>query len=141
MNDMNQRHRKVQAKVRKPQWWQLYVMIPMLLALFLPEMRLPLTSTEHILAQLGILFLIYGFVQVWLRANRRALMGLDEQQGEWQVRVYTIPPARMPAKSEAPLFRLPAAGLKGVLDNTFEMEVPEEKESVFSGENAVARKV
>ena len=71
-------------------------MIPVLLALFLLEMRLPLTSTEHILAQLGILFLIYGFVQVWLRANRRALMGLDEQQGEWQVRVYTDSPAQCP---------------------------------------------
>jgi len=44
--------------------------LPLLLGLFLPEMRASLTETEHIIAELGILCLVVGFTQLWLRANR-----------------------------------------------------------------------
>ena len=111
-----------------PKWWQLYVMLPILLGLFLVEMRLPLTAFENVAVQLGILLLIYGFIHLWLRANRRALLGLDEEQGEWRVRVYEIPPARLQSRDnvvdvnpESSLFRFPEAGLKGVLSDTFEL--------------------
>ena len=115
------------AKVKKPAWWQVYAMLPVLAAGFLLEMRLPLTNTEHILAQLGILFLIYGFLQAWLKANRRALMGLDEEHGEWRIRVYEIPPAETAhaarsAHRQRPLIQVPETEVKGVLSTTFEMD-------------------
>ena len=45
-------------------------------------MRLPLTDTEHILAQIGIVALMYACVHAWLGANRRALMEPEIEQGE-----------------------------------------------------------
>ena len=117
------------SKKMKPSWWQLYAMLPVLVGLFLLEMRLQLTGTENTLAQLGILGLVYGFMHLWLRANRRALMGLDEEHGEWRARVYEFPPVELPNADGArrrtgarPLLQVPDAGLKGVLSTTFEMD-------------------
>jgi hypothetical protein len=111
---------------RSPQWWQVYVMLPLLVSLFLLEMRLPLTHTEHIVAQLGILFLIYGFIHLWLRANQSAWNGLGEgfdgPRGEWQVKVYEIPPVRLSASKQdaRPLIQVPPE-IDGVLSDTFQM--------------------
>ena len=115
------------AKARKPQWWQLYVMLPMLAGLYLPEMRLRITGTEHIIAQLGILGLIYAFLRIWMQANHRALMGIDEEQGEWRFKVYQLPATgsgagRDGARFARPLLHVPEAGLKGVLSTTFELD-------------------
>ena len=125
------------TKKVEPRWWQVYAMLPVLVGLFLVEMRLPLTDTEHIAAQLGILLLIYGFVHAWLGANRRALMGLDDERGEWRMRVYEFPPAEVtgsgPAASrngDRPMLHIPEAGLKGVLSTTFEID-PYEEASAF----------
>jgi hypothetical protein len=132
------------GNARKPRWWQLYVMLPLLTALFLVEMRLRLTSTEHIIAQLGILGLIYGSVHIWLQANRRALMGLDEEHAEWRVRVYQFPPAALATPSTAQsssgerhTARLPQVEVKGVLSTTFELEMPEKAPDVFSKSDAL----
>ena len=136
------------AKNKKPQWWQLYLTLPLLAGLFLLEMRLPFTSTEHIIAQLGILWLIYASVQVWIKANRRALMGLDEEpderQGEWRIRVLEFPAdglAREASARATPLLHLPEAGLKGVLSTTFEIDdsesnagIPVDSEALYSHE-------
>ena len=51
------------------------------------------TETEHIIAELGILFLIFGFVQLWLRANRSALMNSDPAEAGWRINLYEIPVA------------------------------------------------
>jgi hypothetical protein len=115
------------TRPRSPRWWQLYIMLPLLVGLYLPEMRLHLSRTEHILAQLGILALIYAYLHIWMRANRRALMGLDEELGEWRVRVYEIPSAQLLAGAHrAPGARrrsqLPESEIKGVLSTTFELD-------------------
>jgi hypothetical protein len=115
------------AKAKKPQWWQLYLMLPLLAGLYLPEMRLRITSTEHIIAQLGILGLIYAFLRIWMQANRRALMGIDEDQGEWRFRVYEFPATESSAgrngtRATGPLLHLPEAGVKGMLSTTFELD-------------------
>ena len=136
---MNKQASAKRAKARKPQWWQLYAMLPLLAVLFLLEMRLPFTSTEHIIAQLGLLWLIYWFVQVWMRANRRALMGLDEepdeQEGHWRIRVLEFPATEASAlqgrnRERQPMLHLPESGLKGVLSTTFEMD-ERDSDSVF----------
>ena len=41
------------SETKNPKWWQLYVMLPLLVGLFWPEMQAHLTETEHIIAQLG----------------------------------------------------------------------------------------
>jgi hypothetical protein len=116
----------------RAKWWQLYVMLPLLVGLLWLEMQIPLTPTENVIAQIGILFLIFGFVQLWLSANGSALTGLDEDGGRRRSKLYEIPPV-FPRTlddvedrvSERPMLHIPAAGVKGVLSDTFEWEVPE----------------
>src|SRR5512143_3090320 len=121
------------SETKNPKWWQLYVMLPLLVGLFWPEMRAPLTETEHAIAQLGILCLIFGFVQLWMRANRSALLHMDAEQGNWRIRVYEILPEQPRAAEDTenhlrtrPLLQIPASGLSGVLSDTFELETREE---------------
>jgi hypothetical protein len=104
-------------------------------------MRLHLTYAEHVVLQLGILGLIYVFLQMWMRANRSAMMNMDadalEQQGGWVVRVYQFPAAETIAENQGrskarPLLRLPEGELNGVLSTTFEMEKPESQAAYLS---------
>lgn len=137
------------SESNKPQWWQLYVGLPLLVGLYIPEMRLHLTTTEHIVAQMGILALIYVFLHAWMRGNRRALMGLDERAderlGEWRIMVYEVPSAEPPKADRTrlakPLLQLPEGGVKGVLSTTFERDdcedeprYPARMEGLFSDE-------
>ena len=124
---------------RKPQWWQLYVGLPLLCALFVLEIQLHLGETADVVLQMGILLLIFVFIQAWLRANRGALLELDENAPERQeaygVRVYQFPPAEHVRPSRVttvggPLLHIPQGEIKGVLSTTFEMDA-EEVDSVF----------
>jgi hypothetical protein len=135
------------TKKRNPKWWQVYLALPVLMGLFWLEMQIPLTYTENVLAQLGLLFLFFGYVQRWLRENRSALMHLDQAEGEWHLRVYEIPPSafrgtdRLDGRlSRRPMLQIPAAGVKGVLSDTFEWETPEEESTVFADQDAASRK-
>lgn len=132
---------------RQPRWWQVYVMLPMFMGLFWLELKLPLTYTENIVAQLGILALIFVCMELWLHANRSAFMNLEEEEGEWQVRVYQFPSAPAPSDArfedrelDVPMLQLPAAGLKGSLSDTFEWERVEEGSGVYADPAARSRK-
>jgi hypothetical protein len=59
---MNKQSLENSTKAHKPQWWQLYLMLPLLAGLYLPEMRLQLSGAADILAQLAILGLIFAFL-------------------------------------------------------------------------------
>ena len=132
---------------KHPSWWQLYVMLPVLVGLFWPEEKAALTETEHVIAELGILFLIFGFVQLWLRANRSALLYLDGEEGRWRTNRYEFPAAQLrdlddheDGAERRPMFQIPASEIKGVLSDTFEWDAPEDPSSVFADRSAVARK-
>jgi hypothetical protein len=135
------------SKQRHPKWWQLYIMLPLLVGLFWQEMQAPFTETGHVIAQLGILFLIFGFVQLWMRANRSALMYMDEDEGQWRIHIYQVPPAQVRSLDDAegrpkerPMFQIPASDLKGALDEPFAWEIPEEEPAVLADHGAAARK-
>ena len=135
------------SRSRNPQWWQLYVGLPLLVGLFWPEMQLRLPETENVMAQLGILFLIFGFVQLWLHANRSALMNLDEDEGQRGRRVYEIPPASLRASDdlerrtrEHPMLKIPSSGVKGVLSDTFEWDSSEEESRASVKQSIRSRK-
>ncbi len=129
------------SKKRKPQWWQVYAMLPVLAGVFLLEMRLPLTGTEHIIAQLGILFMVYAYIQSWMRKNRTAMMNEDENAGQWVFNVYEVPPADVIDAEPRPLLELPAAGIKGVLSTTFEMDETPDEPPYRIGDIAYAEEV
>ncbi len=130
---------------QKPQWWQLYIMLPALVGLFLGEMRLGLTGAANVIAQLGILFLVFALIQAWIRANHRALMEPDEQPGEWHFKAYEIRSADLrdaldaaQRSAEPPLLQLPATELKGVLGSTFDLGRADES-SGLSVESELSR--
>jgi hypothetical protein len=132
---------------RRAQWWQLYFGLPVLLGLFLPEMRASLTETEHIIAELGILFLVFGFTQLWLRANRSALMNMEQQEAGWVPRFRLMPPKQFHASADRqasaermPVRRISAVEIKGVLSDTFEWDASEDDSSVFADRSVVLRK-
>ena len=77
----------------RPKWWQVYAMLVALLGLFWLEAHARLTGTDHVLAELGILVLIFGSLRAWLKANRAALMESDPTEAGWGVGICDIPAA------------------------------------------------
>jgi hypothetical protein len=59
---------------RKPAWWQLYALVPVLAGLFVLDHRSALPPGWHQAVQAAIILVIYGLVWRWLRANAYALM-------------------------------------------------------------------
>jgi hypothetical protein len=75
--------------LRKPAWWQLYTLVPVLGGLFIVEHHAALPSNWHMGVQVGIVFLMSRLVWRWLGTNAYALMtGLmrrmaTERPGRW----------------------------------------------------------
>jgi hypothetical protein len=59
---------------RKPAWWQLFTLLPVLAGLFMLEHRAALPSTWHMGVKAGIVCVIYFLVWRWLRFNTYALI-------------------------------------------------------------------
>jgi len=109
----------------RPKWWQLYLIFPLLIALFVVDSRLKLSIRGHQVIQIGVVLLIYGLVHVWLKANARALSAMDRAQFDGRVIVTRIQPYQLPATDDEykrrPMFQLPDSEIKGTLSQTFEM--------------------
>ena len=71
---------------RGPRWGLLYMIVPLAAGLFWLEMKTPLSETEHRAADIGIVLLIFGLVEIWLRANRLAMLSEDQQRQKKSVR-------------------------------------------------------
>ena len=67
-------------KPRKPAWWLLYALVPVMGALLVVESRALLSPGWHKGAQVGIILFVYGLVWVWIWANDLALLR-DRQDG------------------------------------------------------------
>ncbi len=65
----------MRTKTRRPAWWQLWVLVPVLGILGFVETGTPLTAVDHKLAEVGILLLVFGLISLWLHANQAALVG------------------------------------------------------------------
>lgn len=108
----------------RPKWWQLYLTFPLLIVLFLVESRLKLSSRGHQVMQIGILLLICGLVHLWLKANSFALSRMDREQIRGRITVIEIPPYQLSDrdKEKHVLVQLPDSEIKGVLDDTYQMD-------------------
>ena len=110
----------------RPKWWQLYLIFPLLIALFAVDTQLKLSTRGHQAIQIGAVLLIYGLVHVWLKANARALSAMDQEQFDGRVIVTRIQPYELPATDDEykrrPMFQLPDSEIKGTLSQTFEMD-------------------
>lgn len=71
-------------KYRRPAWWVLYAMVPLLAGLFVVEHRASLSPAGHRFAQVGAVVFTYGLVWLWLRANALRLLWSDQLTGDRQ---------------------------------------------------------
>ena len=111
----------------RPKWWQVYLILPLLAALFAVENRLKLSARGHQATQMGIVLIVFGLVHLWLKANALALSNMDRRQYYGRTLIDRIPPAELPEadwKRDRILY-LPDAEIKGVLHGTFEMDIIE----------------
>jgi hypothetical protein len=104
----------------RPKWWQLYLVLPLLIALFVVDSYLNLSELGHQVTQIGILVFVYWLVHLWLNANATALSKMDNKQ--FRVTVIPIPAQRYHSEEKQPIPQLPSPEIKGVLSNTFEMD-------------------
>ncbi len=107
-----------------PKWWQVYLTFPLLVALFMLDGRLKISSRGHTIVQIGIVLLIYGFVHLWLRANAKALAKMNQEQIKGKITVIQFPPYQLDdeKKDKHRIFQIPDSEIKGVLSDAFEMD-------------------
>lgn len=108
----------------RPKWWQLYLSFPLLIALFIVDSRLRISARGHQSVQIGIVVLVYGLIHWWLKANASALSKMDQRQVHGKVTVFQVHISQLPGADarRRSLFELPAAEIKGVLSDTFDMD-------------------
>ena len=112
------------SQYARPKWWQVYLTLPLLVALFAVDSRLKISTRGHQGVQIGIILLVYGLVHLWLKANAKALSNMDRIQGHRTFTVIQIPPYQLDDsnKDKRPIIQLPDSEIKGMLSNTFEMD-------------------
>ena len=108
----------------RPKWWQIYLIVPLLIVLFLLDARLKLSVRGHQIVQLGILAFIYWLVHVWLNVNAAALSNVNRRGIHGTVIIMRAPLHTLvdTNSSTDPMFQLPDPEIKGVLSDTFEMD-------------------
>jgi hypothetical protein len=108
----------------RPKWWQVYLTFPLLIALFMVDHRLKFSARGHQVVQIGIILLVYGLIQLWLKANARALSNMDQRQFEGTVIVTRVPSHQLSdaKNNKRPMFQLTTSEIKGTLSDTFEMD-------------------
>lgn len=67
---------------RRPAWWLLYALVPLMAGLFVVEHRAPLPPGWHTAGQVAIVLFIYGLVWLWLRANELRLLWSAQGMGD-----------------------------------------------------------
>jgi hypothetical protein len=112
------------ANYINPKWWQLYLTFPLLIALFILDHHLTLSASGHQVVQIGIILVVYGLVHLWLKANVTALSKMDQKKYHDTNTVIRIPPLQPPdaGKENRSILQISTSEIKGVLNNTFEME-------------------
>jgi len=110
------------ARPPRPKWWQLYLTFPLLIALFVVDGRLKISTRGHQAVQLGIALLVYGLIHLWLKANASALSEMDRMQDHGTFTVIQIPSYQVSDKDKFSAFQIPPSELKGVLSDTFEID-------------------
>lgn len=113
----------------RPRWWQLYLTFPLLIALFVLDHQLKISTRGHQAVQIGVVLLVYGLIHLWLKAHARVLYRIDQRQYYGRVMVVQIPPYQVsaPDDDKLPMIQLPHSEIKGMLSDTFEMNTIDAK--------------
>jgi hypothetical protein len=106
----------------RPKWWQLYLIFPLLIVLFILEHQLKVSTPEHQVLQIGIILIVYGLIYWWIKANSAALSRMDQEQYCPRVIILQVPPPLLPEDKieKHPMLQLPGSKVKGILDSAME---------------------
>ena len=107
----------------RPKWWLLYLTFPVLVGLFVVDARLRISSRGHQAVQIGIVLLVYGLINWWLKENRSALSRMDQKEHSTSFRVIRIPPAELfdSAREKRSILQLPDSEIQGLLADGMDM--------------------
>ena len=67
------------GKISRPKWWLLYLLLPVLVGLLVIEIRIPISEMGHRVVEVGIVLLVFGLIELWLRANDANI-----RAGQWR---------------------------------------------------------
>ena len=76
-------------KERKPAWWQLYILVPVMLGLILIEQLDPLPGISPEIADVSVVVLTFGTMLAWMRINS-GLIEYDEMEKDESLRYLKI---------------------------------------------------
>ena len=114
------------SSIIRPKWWQLYLSLPLLFVLFVLDARFKISARGHQAVQIGILLIIYGLVNLWLKVNASALSKMDQRQYYRTNTMIRVPIAQLPDADadvqRRPTLELSGLEVKGVLSDTFDVE-------------------
>ena len=112
------------SRMDHPKWWQVYLILPLLIALFALDSRLKISVRGHQVVQIGIVLLICLLTHLWVRANADTFSRIDREEQKGSVRVIRVAASQFPGPDgqNGRILQLPNSEIKGVLGNTFEMD-------------------
>ena len=67
------------SKISRPRWWLLYLLLPVLVGLLVIEIKIPISEVGHRIVEVGIVVLIFGLIELWLRGNDANI-----RAGQWR---------------------------------------------------------
>jgi len=105
---------------KRPSWWKLYIIFPLLLALFTVDSRLKISARGHQAVQIAIVLIVFGLTQLWIKANSSALVKMDQRQYHGTYTVLEYPPYQQIVSNKK--LQIPDTEVKGLLNDTFEMD-------------------
>ena len=73
----------------KPAWWQLYILVPVMLGLILVEQLDPLPGISSEIVDLSVVVLTFGTMLAWMRINS-GLIEYDEMEKDESLRYLNI---------------------------------------------------
>jgi hypothetical protein len=114
-----------------PKWWQAYLTLPLLIALFAVETRLRISQRGHQAVQIGIILLVYGLIHLWLKANAGALSQMDRKQHDKTIRIVRTPAPKLPEsrREKRSILQLSDGEIQGLLSDAMDMSYTEAESS------------
>lgn len=86
--------------MNRPAYWQLYLLLPAIVGLFVLERQLPLPEQAHDVLELAILLVVVALIALWIKLNERPLTGnVDRNQLPMNIGVYDPPRAKSPGRA------------------------------------------
>jgi hypothetical protein len=79
-------------KQYKPMWWQLYILVPVMIGMILVEQLDPMPGISSEFVDLGVVVLTFGMMLAWMRINSGLIesdeMEKDESLCDLRITIY-----------------------------------------------------